>query len=112
MASNNSNTSSTSPKKETSSTQPSQTTTTTSSNTTGLPKLGILEEDDEFEDFPVEDWDDKDQAQDQEDVHAWDDNWDDDDVNDEFTNQLRVEFKKMQQSGQTLNSNTDAMQTH
>uniref|UniRef100_A0A2K6L8P3 26S proteasome complex subunit SEM1 n=2 Tax=Rhinopithecus TaxID=542827 RepID=A0A2K6L8P3_RHIBE len=40
--------------------------------------LGLLEEDDEFEEFPAEDWD----------------NWDDDNVEDDFSNQLRAELEK------------------
>ncbi|KAI1913523.1 26S proteasome complex subunit [Ophidiomyces ophidiicola] len=58
-----------------------------------------LEEDDEFEDFPVEDWP-------QEDAealgpagtndHLWEESWDDDDNNEEFSKQLREELKKVE----------------
>ncbi|XP_005388128.1 PREDICTED: 26S proteasome complex subunit DSS1 isoform X1 [Chinchilla lanigera] len=47
--------------------------------------LGLLEEDDEFEEFPAEDWAGLDED---EDAHVWEDNWDDDNVEDDFSNQL------------------------
>uniref|UniRef100_A0A2I2ZVP6 26S proteasome complex subunit SEM1 n=1 Tax=Gorilla gorilla gorilla TaxID=9595 RepID=A0A2I2ZVP6_GORGO len=50
-----------------------------------LVDLGFLEEDDEFEEFPAEDWADLDED---EDAHVWEDNWDDDNVEDDFSNQL------------------------
>ena len=49
--------------------------------------LGLLEEDDEFEEFPSEKWESKDE--DQTDVNVWEDNWDDDTVEDNFSVQLR-----------------------
>ncbi|XP_047609522.1 26S proteasome complex subunit SEM1 isoform X1 [Phacochoerus africanus] len=49
--------------------------------------LGLLEEDDEFEEFPAEDWAGLDED---EDAHVWEDNWDDDNVEDDFSNQLRI----------------------
>ncbi|KAL7751364.1 hypothetical protein RI367_003224 [Sorochytrium milnesiophthora] len=52
-----------------------------------LPQLGNLEEDDEFEDFPAEDW--AVDEEDKDDIHNWEDNWDDDDVDDDFTVHLR-----------------------
>ena len=45
-----------------------------------------LEEDDEFDEFPVEEWTGLDEDQD---AHVWEDNWDDDNVEDDFSNQLR-----------------------
>ena len=48
--------------------------------------LGLLEEDDEFEEFPAEDWAGLDED---EDAHVWEDNWDDDNVEADFSNQLR-----------------------
>ncbi|XP_070546977.1 26S proteasome complex subunit SEM1-like [Ptychodera flava] len=54
--------------------------------------LGLLEEDDEFEEFPAEEWTGQDE--DQEDVNVWEDNWDDDNVEDDFSNQLRTELEK------------------
>ena len=71
-----------------------------------LPQLGALEEDDEFEEFAAEgmrrreqccvcslalcagaDWNEADE--DHKDIELWDDNWDDDNVEDDFTVQLR-----------------------
>ncbi|XP_078451413.1 26S proteasome complex subunit SEM1 isoform X2 [Lampetra planeri] len=55
--------------------------------------LGVLEEDDEFEEFPAEDWTGLDED---EDTHVWEDNWDDDNVEDDFSNQLRQGLLKPQ----------------
>ncbi|KAG9315282.1 DSS1/SEM1 family-domain-containing protein [Chiua virens] len=70
-----------------------------------IPHLGVLEEDDEFEEFECADWDDS-----QTDLahlngagpasasssgnKLWEDNWDDDDIEDEFSVQLRNELAK------------------
>ncbi|KAJ3478443.1 hypothetical protein NLI96_g9761 [Meripilus lineatus] len=69
------------------------------------PALGILEEDDEFEEFPVADWDDsqtdlahlsgtKPGAAKSGGDKLWEDNWDDDDIEDDFSVQLRNELSK------------------
>ncbi|GAW07806.1 MAG: DSS1/SEM1 family-domain-containing protein [Lentinula lateritia] len=79
------------------------------------PHLGVLEEDDEFEEFAAADWDDS-----QTDLahlggvapgaaksggdKLWEDNWDDDDIEDEFSVQLRNELVK------TAKGNGDAME--
>lgn len=71
--------------------------------------LGVLEEDDEFEEFAVADWDDS-----QTDMahlggaapgaaksggdKLWEDNWDDDDIEDDFSVQLRSELEKIKQT--------------
>ncbi|GAA6011652.1 hypothetical protein JCM10207_004196 [Rhodosporidiobolus poonsookiae] len=81
------------------------------------PHMQPLQEDDEFEEFPVEDWD-----QDQtygaklsgtggaasgagESAKAldslWEDDWDDDDVADDFSVQLRGELLKQQEQMQS-----------
>ncbi|KAF7317100.1 hypothetical protein HMN09_00444700 [Mycena chlorophos] len=73
-------------------------------------QLGVLEEDDEFEEFPAADWDDG-----QTDLahlggaapgaaksggdKLWEDNWDDDDIEEEFSAQLRSELTKVNTSG-------------
>ncbi|KAH8650090.1 DSS1/SEM1 family-domain-containing protein [Xylariales sp. PMI_506] len=71
-----------------------------------------LEEDDEFEDFPVEDWpaSETEAAAQQEssisenagpsaaDNHLWEKSWDDDDTSDDFSAQLREELKKVEAS--------------
>ncbi|KAF9565207.1 hypothetical protein CPC08DRAFT_734103 [Agrocybe pediades] len=74
------------------------------------PHLGVLEEDDEFEEFPVADWDDSKTDL----AHLggaapgsaksggdklWEDNWDDDDIEDDFSVQLRNELAKKKASG-------------
>ncbi|CAL1534800.1 unnamed protein product [Lymnaea stagnalis] len=56
------------------------------------PDLGLLEEDDEFEEFPAEDWTGEDEAP--EDINVWEDNWDDDNIDDDFSKQLRAELEK------------------
>ncbi|KAG5650408.1 hypothetical protein H0H81_012374 [Sphagnurus paluster] len=77
--------------------------------------IGVLEEDDEFEEFAVADWDDS-----QTDLahlacaapgtaksggdKLWEDNWDDDDIEDEFSIQLRNELAK------TSKGSSDAME--
>ncbi|XP_057365781.1 26S proteasome complex subunit SEM1-like [Daphnia carinata] len=65
-----------------------------SDNTNEKPKvdLGLLEEDDEFEEFPADDWTGK--EEDADDVNVWEDNWDDDNVEDDFSQQLRVALEK------------------
>ncbi|KAI1090906.1 DSS1/SEM1 family-domain-containing protein [Rostrohypoxylon terebratum] len=70
-------------------------------------KSAALEEDDEFEDFPVEDW----PAEETEAAataaagsngtttqHLWEESWDDDDTSDDFSAQLREELKKVEAS--------------
>ncbi|GLB40466.1 putative DSS1_SEM1 [Lyophyllum shimeji] len=76
-------------------------------------RLGVLEEDDEFEEFAVADWDDS-----QTDLahlggaapgaaksggdKLWEDNWDDDDIEDEFSTQLRNELAKTNKGGDAM----------
>ena len=56
------------------------------------PDLGLLEEDDEFEEFPAEDWTAA--EEDKTDQNVWEDNWDEDDLEDDFSQQLRLELEK------------------
>ncbi|RIB20520.1 DSS1/SEM1 family-domain-containing protein [Gigaspora rosea] len=56
-----------------------------------IPHLGALEEDDEFEEFAAEDWNETEEDQE---THLWEDNWDDEDVEDDFSKQLRAEITK------------------
>jgi len=49
-----------------------------------------IEEDDEFEEFIPCHWDAK--NEDPEDATQWQDNWDDDDIEDDFTKNLRAEL--------------------
>ncbi|CAL4956838.1 unnamed protein product [Urochloa decumbens] len=55
-------------------------------------KMDLLEDDDEFEEFEVDqEWDDKEEGN--EALQQWEDDWDDDDVNDDFSLQLRKELE-------------------
>jgi len=87
------------------------------------PQLGALEEDDEFEEFPVQDWDDTETdlsrltsvasaqggtASTKAGDNLWEDNWDDDDVEDDFSVQLRNELAK---SGKGVTGGDEAMAT-
>ncbi|KAF9266481.1 hypothetical protein L218DRAFT_1074925 [Marasmius fiardii PR-910] len=81
------------------------------------PHLGVLEEDDEFEEFAAADWDDS-----QTDMGAlvgsgqapgaaksgadklWEDNWDDDDIEEDFSVQLRQELAKTGNSSDAMES--------
>lgn len=56
------------------------------------PRVDVFEDDDEFEEFENEDWDEK--EEDKEVVNQWEDDWDDDDVNEDFSLQLRAELAK------------------
>ena len=52
--------------------------------------MGLLEEDDDFEEFPSEKWDKT--EEDITDINVWEANWDDDNVEDDFSTQLRTEL--------------------
>lgn len=52
----------------------------------------VLEEDDEFEDFPVEDWTEEETQIPNGNAHLWEESWDDDDTNEDFAVQLRCAF--------------------
>ncbi|KAI9839973.1 MAG: 26S proteasome complex subunit [Sarea resinae] len=58
-----------------------------------------LEEDDEFEDFPVEDWTQEDVEGPEGNAHLWEESWDDDDTSEDFSAQLKEELKKVESSG-------------
>ncbi|XP_015790880.1 26S proteasome complex subunit SEM1-like [Tetranychus urticae] len=61
-------------------------------DTTNKSKIDLgFEEDDEFEEFPAEEWNEKDSDQE---FTIWDDNWDDDDMKDDFSMQLKSELEK------------------
>jgi len=51
--------------------------------------LGILEEDDEFEEFPAEDWKETNESELKNDA-VWECNWEDEDTFDDFNQQLRL----------------------
>ncbi|XP_047311580.1 protein DSS1 HOMOLOG ON CHROMOSOME V-like [Impatiens glandulifera] len=55
-------------------------------------KIDLFEDDDEFEEFEIDqEWDNKEEAT--EISQQWEDDWDDDDVNDDFSLQLRRELE-------------------
>jgi len=57
-----------------------------------------LEEDDEFEDFPVDDWTQDDTEVPGDNTHLWEESWDDDDTSEDFSAQLKEELKKVEAS--------------
>ena len=59
---------------------------------TRKPDYEVYEEDDEFEEFAQDNWDAA--AEDAEDPKLWQDDWDDDDVDDDFCRHLREELQK------------------
>ncbi|KAB8220309.1 DSS1/SEM1 family-domain-containing protein [Aspergillus novoparasiticus] len=66
-------------------------------------KAPVLEEDDEFEDFPVEDWSQEETEQasgsaNSANSHLWEESWDDDDAAEDFSKQLKEELKKVEAS--------------
>jgi 26 proteasome complex subunit DSS1 len=54
--------------------------------------IEAIEEDDDFEEFNPAKWGSEDE--DAEDAQQWKDNWDDDDIDDDFTNHLRAELAR------------------
>nr|XP_054361404.1 26S proteasome complex subunit SEM1-like [Mirounga angustirostris] len=53
--------------------------------------LSLLEEDNQFREFPEEDWAGLDED---EDAHVWEDDWHDDNVDDDFSSQLGAGLQK------------------
>lgn len=64
-------------------------TTTTTQSADAKKQPAVLEEDDEFEDFPVEDWAEEETQIPSGNAHLWEESWDDDDTNEDFAVQLR-----------------------
>jgi len=66
---------------------------------TKTAKPAALGEDDEFEDFPVEDWPENETeaaTQGESSKHLWEESWDDDDTSDDFSQQLKAELQKVE----------------
>ncbi|GMM37950.1 hypothetical protein DASC09_052750 [Saccharomycopsis crataegensis] len=59
-------------------------------------EVQTLEEDDEFEDFQEETWLDEHDVGKQDQGKLWDEDWDDEDVEDDFAQQLKSELAKVQ----------------
>ncbi|CAD6187711.1 unnamed protein product [Caenorhabditis auriculariae] len=51
-------------------------------------------DDEEFEEFPVQEWTERGQDMDDEEVNVWEDNWDDETHESEFSKQLKEELAK------------------
>jgi len=62
------------------------------------PAAALEEEDDEFEDFPVENWTPEDIEAPADKTHLWEESWDDDDTSEDFSAQLKEELKKVEAS--------------
>lgn len=59
------------------------------------PAAAVLEEDDEFEDFPAENWG-LEETEPSSSTYLWEESWDDDDVCEDFSAQLKEELKKVE----------------
>jgi len=60
-----------------------------------IAELLFLDDDDDFEEFPVEDWTGPDHGKEDEKATAWSENWDVDELDDEFSKKLHAELEKM-----------------
>ncbi|KAF1984736.1 hypothetical protein K402DRAFT_358751 [Aulographum hederae CBS 113979] len=59
------------------------------------PTKTPLGEDDEFEDFPAQDWTQEDSELPSGNQHLWEESWDDDNTSDDFGKLLKEEMKKV-----------------
>ncbi|AQZ14918.1 SEM1 (YDR363W-A) [Zygosaccharomyces parabailii] len=57
-----------------------------------------LEEDDEFEDFPADTWGQEETLKETKTLNLWEEDWDDVEVEDDFTTELKAELEKHRQS--------------
>ncbi|GAV55100.1 hypothetical protein ZYGR_0AS04230 [Zygosaccharomyces rouxii] len=57
-----------------------------------------LEEDDEFEDFPVDSWNQEENLKETASTNLWEEDWDDVEVEDDFTTELKSELEKHRQT--------------
>ncbi|CAR28693.1 hypothetical protein ZYGR_0U00510 [Zygosaccharomyces rouxii] len=57
-----------------------------------------LEEDDEFEDFPVDSWNQEENLKETAATNLWEEDWDDVEVEDDFTTELKSELEKHRQT--------------
>mmetsp|Transcript_8566 Transcript_8566/g.15555 ORF Transcript_8566/g.15555 Transcript_8566/m.15555 type:complete len:80 (-) Transcript_8566:85-324(-) len=61
------------------------------SSPSSVPPPTAIEEDDDFEEFVPSTWDSS--VEEKDEARMWQDNWDDDDIEDDFTEVLRKEIK-------------------
>ncbi|KMZ69022.1 putative 26S proteasome complex subunit sem-1 [Zostera marina] len=79
------------PEKMTSEIQPKEAPIEAKATSTEV-KVDLFEDDDEFEEFDIDiEWDDKEESKDA--LQQWENDWDDDDVNDDFSVQLKKELE-------------------
>lgn len=71
-------------------------------NSIKLVDIGLTEDDDEFYEFPSENWDIN--ELDDEDMHLWADTWDDNTTNDPFFQQLRTILESLGTSSKDTTS--------
>ncbi|VDN54988.1 unnamed protein product [Dracunculus medinensis] len=57
-------------------------------------EIDTVEEDDEFEEFPLQDWQAKESNDEEEELNVWEDNWDDEVHENDFSKQLREELTR------------------
>lgn len=67
-------------------------TVTPTNDATGKAVIEAIEEDDEFEEFEPANWSAGEEVA--EDTQQWQDNWDVDDMDDDFTKNLRAELSR------------------
>ena len=66
------------------------------------PSMSNIKDDDEFEDFQIQDWDES--QENGIDAELWQDDWDEEIDDSEFTMQLRAELEKEQKARQDTNN--------
>lgn len=85
--------------------QPTATESTEKTTTDSTPVLNTktFEEEDEFEDFPADDWPSSATLTENANVQnsLWEENWDDVEVDDNFTNELRAELERYKKEHQS-----------
>ena len=72
------------------------------SNIKATPSVSNIKDDDEFEDFQIQDWDES--QENGIDAELWQDDWDEEMDDGEFTIQLRAELEKEQKARQDINN--------
>lgn len=75
---------------------------TVEAQTPGKVHKKTLEEDDEFEDFPVDTWPEDNRLKNAHNGQAnlWEEDWDDVEVDDDFTKELKAELERNKQQQQ------------
>ncbi|GAU99385.1 hypothetical protein RvY_10401 [Ramazzottius varieornatus] len=79
---------------------------------TRIAEMLFLDDDDDFEEFPVEDWTKQDEGREDEKAAAWSENWDDDELDDEFSKKLKAELEKIKASHPANSAKGPVPMTH